>query len=50
MTVMDLPEVTLAPFTPLCDNVESVELTGGLPEGGIYSEMEWKMDSFILRI
>ena len=37
MTVMDLPEVTLAPFTPLCDNVEPVELTGGLPEGGIYS-------------
>ncbi|HRC66811.1 MAG TPA: T9SS type A sorting domain-containing protein, partial [Bacteroidales bacterium] len=37
ITVMDLPEVSLAPFTPLCDNTDPIELTGGVPEGGIYS-------------
>ena len=32
-----LPEVSLAPFEWICLGWPAVELTGGLPEGGVYS-------------
>ena len=37
VTVNPLPEVTLAPFTALCNTDAIVTLTGGTPTGGIYS-------------
>ncbi len=37
ITVNELPEVTLDPFESVCSNTEPFSLTGGLPEGGIYS-------------
>ncbi|MDK2908657.1 MAG: hypothetical protein PWR20_224 [Bacteroidales bacterium] len=35
--VNGLPEVNLASLSPVCDNAEPVTLTGGIPEGGVYS-------------
>ncbi|NLM93714.1 MAG: T9SS type A sorting domain-containing protein, partial [Bacteroidales bacterium] len=37
ITVNAAPEVSLDGFEPVCDNVEPIVLTGGYPEGGIYS-------------
>ncbi|MFK5857517.1 MAG: T9SS type A sorting domain-containing protein, partial [Bacteroidota bacterium] len=37
ITVLPLTEVTLDPFAPVCTNTESFDLTGGTPDGGIFS-------------
>jgi PKD repeat protein len=37
ITVNPLPNVTLQPFTDVCLTWPAFELSGGLPEGGIYS-------------
>lgn len=37
LNVQDIPEVSLAAFTSVCDNTSPITLTGGLPEGGVYS-------------
>lgn len=37
ITVSELPVVTLAPFENVCEHGEAFVLTGGLPEGGVYS-------------
>jgi len=37
VTVNAVPEVTLAPFADVCTNTDSFELTGGMPEGGVYA-------------
>jgi PKD repeat protein len=37
LTINALPLVTLADFSPVCSDAGLVELTGGTPEGGIYS-------------
>ncbi|HRY32354.1 MAG TPA: T9SS type A sorting domain-containing protein [Bacteroidales bacterium] len=35
--IFPLPAVTLAPFSPVCEQTPAFLLTGGLPEGGAYS-------------
>ncbi len=37
LTVSPLPEVTLGEFSDICIDAESLELSGGSPEGGTYS-------------
>ncbi|MHC1707638.1 MAG: cohesin domain-containing protein [Bacteroidales bacterium] len=37
VTVVAVPVVTLDPFAPVCDFIDTLELTGGLPTGGVYS-------------
>ena len=37
ITVLALPEVSLAAFETICSGAEAFALTGGLPEGGTYS-------------
>jgi uncharacterized protein (TIGR02145 family) len=37
ITVYPMPTVTLAVFTPVCQNVAPFALTGGSPAGGVYS-------------
>ncbi|MCF8227507.1 MAG: PKD domain-containing protein [Bacteroidales bacterium] len=37
MTVLESPEVYVAPFAPVCLNDEPFELSGGMPAGGEYS-------------
>lgn len=37
ITVSELPVVTLAPLENVCEHGEPFVLTGGLPEGGVYS-------------
>jgi hypothetical protein len=37
VTVNATPDVTLAPFGNVCTNTESLVLTGGMPEGGVYT-------------
>ncbi|MEE4178584.1 MAG: T9SS type A sorting domain-containing protein [Bacteroides sp.] len=37
ITVNELPVVTLAPFEDVCEHGPAFELTGGMPEGGVYS-------------
>lgn len=37
LTIHDLPDVTLALFSPVCLDVAPFTLTGGLPAGGSYS-------------
>lgn len=37
ITVNNIPEVTLAALPAICQNAEPITLTGGLPEGGVYS-------------
>ncbi|MGC8865026.1 MAG: C25 family cysteine peptidase [Bacteroidales bacterium] len=32
-----LPEVSLAALSPICDNGQPITLSGGMPEGGVYS-------------
>jgi hypothetical protein len=36
-TVVVVPVATLDPFSPVCDNIDTLVLTGGLPAGGTYS-------------
>jgi len=36
LTINPLPEVTLQPMDTICENAAPVELTGGMPEGGMY--------------
>ena len=36
ITVLEAPEVSLAPIAPMCQNGAEIELTGGLPETGKY--------------
>ncbi len=37
VTVKDIPEVSLAALSPVCQESSPITLTGGLPEGGVYS-------------
>lgn len=37
VSVVDIPEVSFAALTPVCMESEPVTLTGGMPEGGVYS-------------
>ncbi|MCB2221352.1 MAG: T9SS type A sorting domain-containing protein [Bacteroidetes bacterium] len=37
VTIHEIPSVTLEPFTKVYDNMPAFELSGGLPEGGVYS-------------
>ena len=37
VTVMPVPEVTFDLDTSICDTVKSIQLTGGVPSGGVYS-------------
>jgi len=37
ITVYSIPQVSLADFSPLCDTIEKMMLSGGIPEGGMYS-------------
>ncbi|MFN8154279.1 MAG: T9SS type A sorting domain-containing protein [Bacteroidia bacterium] len=37
VTVVNPQSVALLPFTPVCENITSVNLTGGSPAGGVYS-------------
>ncbi|GAB4333353.1 MAG: hypothetical protein Kow00127_24830 [Bacteroidales bacterium] len=37
VTIHEIPEVTLEPFEKTYDNQPPFELTGGMPEGGVYS-------------
>ncbi|MCB9000949.1 MAG: T9SS type A sorting domain-containing protein [Bacteroidales bacterium] len=37
ITVNGLPTITLADFNPVCIDAAPITLTGGLPEGGVYS-------------
>jgi hypothetical protein len=46
ITVLPIPNVSLSSFNDICDTVNSINLTGGTPTGGVYSGVNVNNNQF----